>query len=489
MATLKIRNPDGSFSVVSSPEVAPHGNDNHTEEYFTKSAASQKADLVDGIVPQNQLPPVVGNVIDILYSELVTAMSASGLFQGQFYRITDFQTKRYNTTLFTTGLQELHIGPIEPLIVLANSTSTINIQAYSEQFPYDIIHYNIYKPIENDSDIYGGNLDHKGTIIYRKDTIRNLSTYYDFRNVYNRRWNTNANPTVYNQFFDIDTTGSFQDFLTFDLTPDVNGNITSYNIEISPLINTLGIDGIPGGAGIPNNIVIKSNCNTISIDKFSYNIDIGPSSSNITLGKSNSDIIMIDSCSNINTSYGVNAIKIGSSCSQLMFESQCNTITLATGCYSICFGINCNNISFTGGCQYINLAQNIGSTTFGAGCVNIVIGCNSYSLIFEDNCNNIKLRSGTNNTIYLIGTTQLNTEDLSYYDLLVNTTPTSAGNFIYDVNNNISSFDEIKNGTTYTVSFTYNGNNKVLTETKYGKVTTYEYDINGKLTGYSVVDI
>lgn len=586
MATLKLRNPDGTFTAVTSPEVAPHGNDVHEVNYATEaalalkadaSALTTKADLVDGIVPVQQLPPQLENVIDILYTDLVSAMSASGLSQGQYYRITDYQTKRFNSTFPFTGILVLHEGPVEPLIVLANSTSTIHAQAYSEQFPYDIIHYTTFKPIENDSDSYGGNPDHRGTIVYRKDTIRNLSTHYDFRNVYNRRWNTIANPTRWDQITDVDSTTDFVDYLTFDLTP-VNNSLRHYNINIGPyFVLSAPLDGIPAPFPWPSNIVIMADSNSIHCDgligatfgQSCIAINVKGPTDNLTFGDGCSDISIASSCSSItfgaacakisidaqssgitfgesvtHTSIGraCNSITIGPSVSNMSIGdisssieivgsnqlikigNSCSSITLGLGTSSVSVDENSGTINIGENCSNISFGRNNGNHIFGDFVIGVSIGTNSSAVTIGSNsgictiknyCTSISI-SGTCEGIYIgeysssitvgescanlifrdlesgitypAGTVNINRRDLSYYDVIVNTTPTSAGNFIYDVNDNITSYDEIKNGTIYTVSFTYSGTNKVLTETKYGKVITYEYDLSDKLIGFSIAD-
>lgn len=94
------------------------------------------------------------NVIDITYADLVTAIGASGLVEGQLYKITDFATVHWMVDV-TSGVEGIvysyildgdsdkiiHTGANEPIVVLATSVNTLSPEAYSTLHPTDVLKY------------------------------------------------------------------------------------------------------------------------------------------------------------------------------------------------------------------------------------------------------------------------------------------------------------------------------------------------------------
>ncbi len=113
----------------------------------------------------------------VAYDELKALITGSLLSIGQTYRISDYRTRHTipNTT-------DVNVGPTEPLIVTAASTSKLSSLAYSESYPQDIIHYEFV-----DSSTAGGD---RGRILYRKDTKWNIAMHEDWRHTKYRRWET-----------------------------------------------------------------------------------------------------------------------------------------------------------------------------------------------------------------------------------------------------------------------------------------------------------
>lgn len=129
--------------------------------------ANLSTDSPSGPVP----PPLISKT----YAQMASLIGLSALVPGQKYLITDFQTVHVipNTVV-------VNVGPIEPLIVLADTPNTLAGGAISQSFPSDEIFYEFV-----DSTTSGGT---KGRIYYRKDTIKNNTTSYDWRAVLFRRW-------------------------------------------------------------------------------------------------------------------------------------------------------------------------------------------------------------------------------------------------------------------------------------------------------------
>jgi len=61
----------------------------------TTAELADKADLVAGTVPFNQLPKSLQTFTDITYGDLVAALVGSTLNAGSLYRIVDFHTVHY----------------------------------------------------------------------------------------------------------------------------------------------------------------------------------------------------------------------------------------------------------------------------------------------------------------------------------------------------------------------------------------------------------
>jgi len=136
-----------------------------------------------------------GSFITKTYDELVVIKNASGLVATQWYLINDFQTKHQipNTSVINTG-------ELEPLLIRAVDVDEFGFDAISAIFPKDKIEFNFDdNSCEDGTWNYqlkkhiGGTL-RKGKITYRKDTVNNLSCYYDWRNVKFRRWAIDATP-------------------------------------------------------------------------------------------------------------------------------------------------------------------------------------------------------------------------------------------------------------------------------------------------------
>lgn len=158
------------------------------------------------------------NVVrNVTYSELLSASTASTLSVGGFYRITDFKTIHTIPTVpNNSSVNTKHTGSTEPLIVFAISGSTLDRKAYSETYPNDYIEYDLVdttsaRPNDGTS---------KGRIAYRKNSVQNISTHYDFRNV-----------VYYKPSYSYELSG-----LTYPMNPisvDINGSTSIFSTSPS----------------------------------------------------------------------------------------------------------------------------------------------------------------------------------------------------------------------------------------------------------------
>lgn len=261
-------------------------------------------------------------VYEVTYSELVNLISLSLLSRFSYYLISDFESTFIIYPTATDGT-----GVAEPIYVLATSPNTLAPQAYSPLWSDDVIYYSVNDttPLTPTNPAIS-----KGVITYRKDTKKNLSAHYDWRNVLFRRWERTAGGGIF--FWNIDPAPfvgvggqATSDFFTF-YTADGAGNRScsfgpnTYNVVLEDSNSGIEIGpdcGIGGGiniGGFNNGIKIGSNCATvgsagslqppgiyigssnlyIEIGKRSYAVWIGNSCYAVTLGNQNSDVVIVN---------------------------------------------------------------------------------------------------------------------------------------------------------------------------------------------------
>lgn len=148
---------------------------------------------------------------DIVYSDLIPLINLSGLTAGQFYRITDYQTIYDQPDYLSNGDPKSTVltlsGSVSPIIVLATSISTISVDAYQPEYPFDTIRY------VGNQDITEINLaPAKGLIVERIDSDNNR-TGYDHREILFKRYETVSGSGIYNSYKD--TGFAYQPFKTF----------------------------------------------------------------------------------------------------------------------------------------------------------------------------------------------------------------------------------------------------------------------------------
>ena len=128
------------------------------------------------------------------YNDLSSAISSSSLIAGKFYKFV-YSTKHliggttaeYNDTSVHyddgTGVKSTLTAETENFLVLAIAPNKIHTEVYSEQYPNDIIYYDVTDNLTED-----GVQSRPGFITYREDTVNNISAHYDWRNVIHRRF-------------------------------------------------------------------------------------------------------------------------------------------------------------------------------------------------------------------------------------------------------------------------------------------------------------
>jgi hypothetical protein len=134
-------------------------------------------------------------ITSLTYASFYSIFSGGTLTPGALYRINDFRTVHY---ILETGGTVINTGSVEEIYVLATSATTIDQRVISEDYPEDLIYWD-----PDPSNFYGDEAftkstspativsGFKGAITYRKDTLRNIEGYFDWRQFKFRRWRLN----------------------------------------------------------------------------------------------------------------------------------------------------------------------------------------------------------------------------------------------------------------------------------------------------------
>ena len=165
------------------------------------------------------------NYTEVTYSELYNSITGETLTPGSYYLITDFRTC-YDQPDFDSNRNSITIGnykqsDVEPIMVLATSTSTISTDAYQPMYPNDKIKYDW---TFNTTEVTNG--EAFGRISERIDEYGNR-TDYDHRTILFKRY-------TYIEFYPSNPlTGIVSVVSTSDTEMTVTGtdtNFTSLNV-------------------------------------------------------------------------------------------------------------------------------------------------------------------------------------------------------------------------------------------------------------------
>lgn len=208
---------------------------------FINTSLDNIVTWVDSIIA-NLPAPSGATITNITHATLLELSTSGTLNQGNYYRITDYQTIYEQpdftnaTTPVTTPL--LKYGNITPLIVFAFSNTKLSLDAFQEAYPGDKIKYNLQytTPITGTAT--------KGEIFERIDILGNR-TSYDHREVRFKRYFDSATGG-FDSYFDLG--GANTELLTFQANHKNNIIGNGVFINQAPFSNF----------DLPN-IVIKSN--------------------------------------------------------------------------------------------------------------------------------------------------------------------------------------------------------------------------------------
>lgn len=333
-------------------------------------------------------------VIATTYSNLVSLKNSSSFTVNQLYKITH-QTKH-----LIPNTSDINTGSSEDLILRAISPSKFHVEVYSVNYPNDIIHFNF-----NDILCEDASTPREGKITFRKDTIRNITTHYDFRNVKTRRWPSD----------DI----LYPSSLPISVSAGTNGSnyVDYYTIENSqnPIHSNNIYIGKSTTQAYSNNLLLTqwNDLNNIHLSDDCNNNFIGEACSNNWFGFE---------CSN-NVLHGANINNF--------FMSNCDSNILEWGCVGNKFGDNCyHNIII----DIPTSSGNYRNNELGNNCQNNIIRGNDNKLeasckfiVMNGICNGSYFCSGIENKTYgylsnckiLVATTEVKTFSNSLYNSVI----------------------------------------------------------------------
>jgi hypothetical protein len=350
----------------------------------------------------------VVTVTNVTYSELAAHISAGTLVPGGLYKITNYQTKHIvpnsahlnvNGVVYvdkTTAPTDLSEG-VEELIVMAIATNKISGEAFSHAFPQDIIRYDFSKNLCED-----GVTTRPGYITYRKDSDKNIETYYDWRTVKFIRYKLNpleyVSTTTYSKGSFVLSGGIIYKCLinsTVGIAPSTAGSNVNWTLVV-PNQNGLYFAPASSGQDLAGHIcpVDASNFkhfNTFSLITNATTMETTPYINsevyNISIGRGEngnlSNIVFV-----VPASSAIRHVKIAERCADTTFSKQTTDLTTGTrfsgnlilsSASNLTIGNNCfNNIltaesgfslasSNLGNTCYNNICHGLNQSTWGAG--------------------------------------------------------------------------------------------------------------------------
>lgn len=219
-------------------------------------------------------------LINITYDDLVTLKTNGELYEGAFYRITDYVTT-CNAYTPRTGEPSRSAGHQFDIIIQALSSSTLSDTGTASLHSGDTYFANcnlgawkVYYDIENDTNKYkwADTTNGKG-VIYRLIDERGNDLPYDFKNIQFYRDGSSSSYTSVASYL----TASDGYYYTFSLNS--SGTITDYSIAGGSYCqkNIHGALGVGQGIGLPNSVWIET-----ATSKELSNNDIGSNSYNNT---------------------------------------------------------------------------------------------------------------------------------------------------------------------------------------------------------------
>ncbi len=343
------------------------------------------------------------NVIDITYADLVTTIGASGLVEGQLYKITDFATVHwmvdatfggegldYSYILDGVGEKIIHTGENEPLVVLATSVNTLAPEAYSTLHPTDALKYDWnplnYSTIKQfyDSDLSTSPAGFKGIITRREDVTKAIKTNYDFREITYRlysieqpAWTAQAysegdivqvGSMLYGANATTESTDEPGDSAKWTFIIDITENAFLSYSATSHYVHPFPITIQDTDDYTDRTMFVDDTCSNIVFEECNFipHVTYGSNCGGMTYGSICGIMTYGSYCGNMT---------YGSQCGIMTYGSQCGIMTYGSGCYSMTYGSGCSSMTYGSEC---------GGMTYGSGCSNMTYGSGCYSMTYPN---------------------------------------------------------------------------------------------------------
>lgn len=312
-------------------------------------------------------------IIDISYNQLIQKRSNSEIIPGTYYRM------EYQNSHTIVGTSDVHVGPVERLLLLGVTDSEVSKQAFSESYSQDLIYFNP----DNNLTIAPNVVSRTGYIERRVEVQKNISYPYDFRNTVSRRFKQDnpfwAPTTAYTKNSVVKNGTSLYGCVK-DHTSDVSfANDTNiyWHKLIDIQVNTWGEYVVP--SSFPYLPGYNLGGFTILHDSLDYNdfpsLDVASCSD-----------IMIES----NLQQETGDILIGQNVDGVSVASSCLGVTISDFCLD-------NEIGYSSSAVYLDHASSGSEIKQGS---QIFIGANCLGSKIERNSNSISISdSSRNNTI------------------------------------------------------------------------------------------
>lgn len=284
--------PDGTASTAISnhrSDVAPHPNtaaarikeaDTPTMPYWDNSPGNdasysswaQLALVSDIPTNASEIGAVSASIIDIPYINLKALVDTSTLVIGQRYRFPYINTHR--SSRFETPAVYISYTA-EDLIVTALSANQLETQAYSEDFPEEIIYYDI-----KSSQLEGETTGH---IWYRAWPLQHIEVYYDFRHCSTRMWARDADEALAGHFYSFQPTEfGYVDYPLFNPANLADGSVMQVFLGSADTANRDVFP--PYGEPRVMPFIFRGMCNQVKIEHAQSENYFGGDANNIQTG-------------------------------------------------------------------------------------------------------------------------------------------------------------------------------------------------------------
>lgn len=209
----------------------------------------------------------LGGIVDITYASLKALYDAATMVAGTYYQIIDFQTiydqPDFDAGGIPKGIVVTKTAIVEPLVVFASSSSSLETSALSPLFPKDIIKYDITYTATPQMGVAA-----KGKIVERIDN-KNNRTSYDHRKILFKRYKLSVGAIGYDSYKD--TGFASIEVLTFKAS--CRNNYIGDQQELAP--NYLLPNNVFGEENYNNNLQTSARNNTFNFVSFDNYIGHG----------------------------------------------------------------------------------------------------------------------------------------------------------------------------------------------------------------------